>query len=347
MRKGERTVTTAPGPTGTRDARGRPCGASAEGAGVQGAAGLRDDRTADLGGDHGGRAGAGLNAGPHLAGGAGASSKAPAAGGGRAAGERQRLVRLLKLALRGPLAVTAGEGGAVELAGAEGRMAGLPLALLKGAVADGLLVRGGGGLVATEAARSFLRRALAEPEEEGFLDQHREMAVETLVEEGRSRPVLRNLAESPLSALSRLKDRAGVLYFPPDALQAGERLFADFTRAGLQPRLSASWKPRLSSRVKGQAPAAVEIADTALSARARLTAAIEAMGPELSGVALDVCCFMKGLETVERERQWPARSAKLMLRAALLALARHYAPPPIRPRRRHHWGTEDFRPEIG
>ncbi|MFY8098443.1 MAG: DUF6456 domain-containing protein, partial [Allorhizobium sp.] len=58
------------------------------------------------------------------------------------------------------------------------------------------------------------------------------------------------------------------------------------------------------------------------------------------------CCFGKGLETVERERQWPARSAKLMLRAALLALSRHYTPPPPRPRP-SHWGDEGYRPEIG
>ncbi|PPJ47318.1 hypothetical protein C0075_17270 [Rhizobium sp. KAs_5_22] len=262
--------------------------------------------------------------------------------------ERRMLLRLLRLALRGPLEVSAGAGGGLCLKGAGASIADVPASLLREAVARGLIVRDGLRIRAGEGTRTYLRRAMAEPGDEAFLDQHRDMAVETLVEEGERRPVRRNLTESPLSGLARLKDRSGAAYYGTEAIAAGERLAADFARAGLQPRITASWEPRLAGRVKGAPPASVEIADSALGARVRVNAAIAAMGPESSGVALDVCCFMKGLETVERERQWPARSAKLMLRTALMALARHYAPPPPnQARRRHHWGTEDFRPEMG
>jgi hypothetical protein len=62
-----------------------------------------------------------------------------------------------------------------------------------------------------------------------------------------------------------------------------------------------------------------------------------------------VCCFLKRLETVERERCWPVRSAKIVLKAALGALARHYDPPaPARSGKRIlHWGARDYRPSIG
>jgi hypothetical protein len=66
------------------------------------------------------------------------------------------------------------------------------------------------------------------------------------------------------------------------------------------------------------------MSDSIADARARVSRAARALGPDLAGVALDVCCFGKGLEQVERDRHWPARSAKLMLRTALMALARHY-----------------------
>lgn len=216
-------------------------------------------------------------------------------------------------------------------------------ALLDRAVAAGLVEKRGGGLAARPEAKSFLRRLFTADGEAAFAAQHGERAREEVaLPEGRVL-VTRNLDESPLGHLSRIRGRDGRTFLPPDAVAAGERLLADFTRGQLQPRVTAAWEPRLADRVKGVPGGQAELKDSALAARARFGRAVEAMGPELSGVALDVCCFHKGLETVERERQWPARSAKLLLRAALMTLARHYAPPPRRTGTRH-WGAADYRP---
>lgn len=224
-------------------------------------------------------------------------------------------------------------------------------ALVVRAAALGLAELKGGRLSARPEARAFLRRALVktvgEESGEGFLDQHRQTVSAAVSIDDVSRTVRLNLAESPLGPIARLKDKAGAAFLPPEAVDAGERLLADFTRGQLQPRVTASWEPRLSSRGGGRAGGIADLTDSAVAARARVGRAVDAMGPELSGVALDVCCFMKGLEVVERERQWPARSAKLMLRAALLALSRHYRPPgPARRQRLEHWGTADFRPDL-
>jgi hypothetical protein len=216
--------------------------------------------------------------------------------------------------------------------------------VLAEACALGLLVRSGDTLQATPQAAALLRRAALAPEER-FQDQHREIEEQTMLVDDRRQRVRVNLAESPLGAMARLKEKSGEAFLTVAALDAGLRLHADFTRAQLQPQLTMRYEPRLSGKTKGMPGGAGDLCDSAVSARGRVRAAVEAIGPELSGVALDVCCFEKGLETVERERQWPVRSAKLMLRAALMALARHYAPPTSRSRM-SAWGTEGFRPSM-
>ncbi|CDZ48439.1 DUF6456 domain-containing protein [Neorhizobium galegae] len=258
---------------------------------------------------------------------------------------KRHLLRLIRQLARGECAIEAGEGAEARLTGAEERL--YPQAVIARARSLGLVqLSESGRIAASVEASSFLRRALVTGEE-AFVEQHGEIVVTSAEIDGARQPVRRNLAESPLGTIARMKDRDGKPFLPAEALEAGERLLVDFTRGQLQPRVTASWEPRLATRAKGSAGGQADIADSAMAARNRFSRAVDAMGPELSGVAMDVCCFAKGLETVERERQWPARSAKLMLRTALLALARHYAPPaPPKRRQSHHWGAEDFRPAL-
>lgn len=216
--------------------------------------------------------------------------------------------------------------------------------IVSSCIRRGLAVQRGGRLFATREARSWLRRFLA-AREEAFLDQHRTVEVVEARHDGLRESLRINATASPLASLSRLKDRAGSAWLPPDALDAGERLARDFHYGALQPRVTQSYEARVGARMRPGPGAAADLGDSVVAARARVAAAVAAMGPELSGVALDVCCFEKGLETVEHERQWPPRSAKLMLKTALLQLHRHYNPPAPPPaRRRHSWGADGYRP---
>jgi hypothetical protein len=219
-------------------------------------------------------------------------------------------------------------------------------------LSQGLLEGGPHLLRPAPAAAAWLRRRV-EPEH-AFLAQH--AALERRPDpdaEAARHTVLVDGDESPLGALARRRDRDGAPFLPPEACTAAERLRADFERGQLQPRVTANWTAPINrGRRSGDPGGMAELTDAALAARQRFAGAVEAVGPELAGPLIDVCCLLKGLELVERERRWPARSAKLVLRLALAALARHYGlgasaeGPPGKGRVRH-WGAEGYRPRIG
>jgi hypothetical protein len=133
-----------------------------------------------------------------------------------------------------------------------------------------------------------------------------------------------NEAESPLSWLARRKGPDGKPFVTPLQLAAGERLRADFTRAGLTPRVTANWVAPIAQGRRSGGNDAAAFTDQVIAAKERLARTLDAVGPEFAGLLLDVCCFLKGLEAIERERRWPPRAARIVLTLALDRLARHY-----------------------
>lgn len=207
---------------------------------------------------------------------------------------------------------------------------------------------------AAEPDRSSVNKASCDPAGRDDIDrfrrQHLALARRDLrTPSGRS-SVLLDESESPLAWLARRKGRDGTALIDAAQFDAGERLRADFTCGRLMPRTTANWSAAVASGRRSGNDAA-DVTDVMIAARQRVRHALDAVGPEFAGLLLDVCCFLKGLEDVERERRWPSRSAKVVLQLALDALARHYGY-----RREAHgparqpvctWLAEDARFEIG
>ena len=63
---------------------------------------------------------------------------------------------------------------------------------------------------------------------------------------------------------------------------------------------------------------------SAVDARRKLDAVAALLPADCRGVVFDVCGLLKGLQTVETERGWPRRSAKMVLRIGLEQLAVHW-----------------------
>lgn len=164
----------------------------------------------------------------------------------------------------------------------------------------------------------------ARPEIDPLRARHLSLAQRQIVTEFGRAGVTVDEAESPLAWLARRRGRSGRALIEAHQLQAGERLRADFTCAHLMPSVTSNLTNPVASGRRGCDGGIAHFTDTMIAARARFHRALDAVGPEFAGLLVDVCCFLKGLEEVERERTWPARSAKVVLQLGLERLARHY-----------------------
>lgn len=185
----------------------------------------------------------------------------------------------------------------------------------------------------TTAGRMALKRFLAEDEAvrvglgetaDPYSAQHRDWAERADPEAANRRRGIRyNAAESPLTALARRKDKCGKPFLSPDLVAAGERLREDFELSQMGPRVTQNWDKFLTGGARGDFGAGAAGGGSE-RARARVMTALGDLGPGLGDVVLRCCCFLEGLEAVERRMGWSARSGKIVLRIALTRLKAHY-----------------------
>jgi hypothetical protein len=255
-------------------------------------------------------------------------------------------VRLLRFLSRGPASAHAAvRGGKVLLETAERGTISLDEGDLDRLAAQGVLIRSTDGVALSRHGVELARQLR---EVSSSVPEGREIGTLAMATEAGPATVLANLSESPLAQMVRMKTKVGKPFLAGREFEAGERLRADYTRGQFMPRLGANWIASVASGKRAGGGGVADLTDAALGARLRVERAIAAVGPELSGVLIDICCFLKGLEQVEAERGWPVRSAKIVLKTALAALARHYCPQ--RKGQGHdsvlHWGAENYRPRA-
>ncbi|MEQ8291627.1 MAG: DUF6456 domain-containing protein [Roseovarius sp.] len=179
----------------------------------------------------------------------------------------------------------------------------------------------------TAAGRDALKRMVADAENRafGFSEapaRFDHVGIAKREEVSRAHAEMRSrcqAAETPLTLLSRRRDRSGRKFLSDDLVRAGERLREDYEMADIGCRSDESW-----DRFLTKAEAARSDHGGATAARSRVLGALRDLGPGLGDVALRCCCHLEGLESAERKMGWSARSGKVVLRIALQRLRRHY-----------------------
>jgi Domain of unknown function (DUF6456) len=186
----------------------------------------------------------------------------------------------------------------------------------------------------TSAGRAALKRMLNDDQPQAkasfaeapsaFADQHRDWDTRlTNDRNGGLRRIRYNLSESPLTALSRRRDKDGEPFLSVQQVAAGERLREDFELAQIGPRVAQNWDRFLTAGDSGGYPTEAGAGGSS-SARDRVALALRELGPGLGDMVLRTCCFLEGLEVAEKRMGWSARSGKIVLRIALTRLIRHY-----------------------
>lgn len=178
----------------------------------------------------------------------------------------------------------------------------------------------------TAAGRAELGRLLARAESLRASGEQDDSTV-ALGRAPRARTLRSAGAEAPLRVLARRKRGDGEAFLSATLVQAAERFRESFEIARVAGALGDDLAPLYAGRIQppmtqnGGAALSMARGDLALS---HLVDAVRTIGPELAETVVMAVCEEWGMEKIEKELEFPARSGKIVLSIALHSLARHY-----------------------
>lgn len=220
----------------------------------------------------------------------------------------------------------AGRGGYGVFAGADRRRR--PFAKVSErevaeALASGRLEEGREGLVLTEDGRARIARADGRSGQ-AFADQHRRLAIRTVMEPDGARTVLADAdACAPLARYLRPQGGKPALLEPVHA-SAAAILVRDYERSALTSRVTMNWSPTSGGKTRSAPKDRAEAPVSRLDAQTRVMDALDAVGPGLDRLLTNVLLREVGMGRAERELGWPERTGAPALKLALDRLAIHY-----------------------
>ncbi|WP_068081390.1 DUF6456 domain-containing protein [Polycladidibacter stylochi] len=188
-----------------------------------------------------------------------------------------------------------------------------------------------GGLMLTTSGKTLLKKSLSakgtpaqSANKPAIPPKKHKQSLQKANEKNRAEnasPVAKEPQDSPLHWLATRRGKSGEPFISSAQFMAAERLHNDFVYGDMAAyaKLNLTNLSAPSTRNRD-----LEKIESVSDARERVRKALKFVGPELSGVLIDICCYWKGLRQVEKEHAWPERSAKVILKIALERLANYY-----------------------
>jgi hypothetical protein len=172
---------------------------------------------------------------------------------------------------------------------------------------EGLIEQSESGVFAlTPAGQARVARDAAEPGEE-FIAQHRTIVTRDVIDDDGALHRARGFdPEGPIQA----------------ELAAASKLRADWAVGEIGLVRGSDWMAApMGASVRGPGNAQEAAMARRCDARRRVAEALARLALPLKRVVERACLFEEGLETLERDEGWPARSGKLALKLGLAQLA--------------------------